>query len=895
MIRNLALAVLLTTATPLQAQSNVNNDCLGAIPVCRQIYQVNQAPVGFGSEQEISASLNCVPAEINSTWYRFSPQRSGKFGFLLTPDNPDSDYDWSLFDITDLPCSEIRNNRDMLVSCNASGNSGCQGPTGATGATGFLIQGQNCGENPPNILEGFSPFNDRIDVVVGRTYVLMINVFSGDGGYELDFGVSDDIGIFDEIPPDLATVDFSQACNGRFLTVEFTEDIQCLSLASDNFALGGPGGPYSLTLGSVNCNAGLEFSRNFVLEVNPPIDDPGSFTLDLQVDGVSEALDRCGNPAAANSFTFAGVEDTGFLELGPDTSLCEGSSLVLDAGTAAGAYRWSDGSSEATLNVTAAGVYAVTVVNVCGEITDQVEINFLPTAPPDINLGADFALCPGDSVTLDATTAGATYLWQDGSTDPVYRVREEGIYAVTVTTACGEVEEEVMASVAGTIDANLDDREICPGESFTWDVSTMGATYLWQDQSAAPTLNVSSPGDYSVTITTNCETVELNAVVSTSASALPRVDLGPDTVLCPGQNLVFDLSDVTNTEFIWGDGSTGAVFVITSPGDYSVVATNECGETTDEISILPSEAISATLDGASICAGESVSWDVTTPGATYLWQDGSTEAVYTASAPGDYAVTITTDCDTAMLSAEVSSFAEALPAIDLGEDADLCADEEIRLSVDVTAGAAVEWQDGSNETDLLVSQPGTYTVSVSNVCGMVTDDIVIGQVPPIEYNIPEDTVLCRGENVLLNATSTHATTYLWDNGTTQPEFLVQSPGIYEVVIANSCEEMVVAVRVDACQECAFAVPDAFSPNGDGVNDTFRPFSNCSIESFNLKVFDRWGGLVFETTNPDFGWDGRAADSGVLGQGVYIWVIDMSAGDGERFSAYRLQGSVAVVK
>ena len=708
MKRHAVLVVLWTTIASLQAQNPVDNDCLGAIPVCRQVYQVNQAPVGFGNAQEINAAFNCIPAEINSTWYRFTPQRNGKFGFLLTPDNALSDYDWSIFDITDFSCEEISTNRDLLVSCNASGNTGCRGPTGATGDTGFLIQGQNCGEDPPNILEGFSPLNDRIDVEAGRTYVLLINIFSGDGGYELDFGLSDDIGIFDEVPPAMIDVNFAQACNGRFLTIEFSEEIQCPTLAADNFVLSGPGSPYTLTLGSVDCNAGAEFTTEFVLEVSPPINDPGMFTLDLQVDELTEALDRCDNPAAANAISFTGIEDSGFVELGPDTSLCDGQQLVLDAGTATGNYLWSDGSNGPSLTVTTSGSYAVTVVSACGEITDQVEVTFSPSAPPNITLGDDLVLCPGETIPLDVTTNGAAYLWQDGSTEPGFTVTEAGTYSVTVTTSCGQAEDDLQVTLPVPISASLDDREICPGESFTWDVTTEGADYLWQDQSVNPTFTVDAPGNYAVTITTACETRELSAAVQASAGALPPVDLGADTVLCPGTSLVFDFTGLAGTAFQWQDGATGASYTVTEPGTYSVVATNDCGETTDEVIVGAAEPITATLDGGAICAGESLNWDVSTPGGSYLWQDGSTSPAFTATEPGDYAVTITTGCDTALLSAEVTAFGDVLPEVNLGQDTSLCVGEELLLSIEEVAGAAIEWQDGSTGTSLSVTQPGTY-------------------------------------------------------------------------------------------------------------------------------------------------------------------------------------------
>ncbi len=74
--------------------------------------------------------------------------------------------------------------------------------------------------------------------------------------------------------------------------------------------------------------------------------------------------------------------------------------------------------------------------------------------------------------------------------------------------------------------------------------------------------------------------------------------------------------------------------------------------------------------------------------------------------------------------------------------------------------------------------------------------------------------------------------------------------------------------------CQVYVPNAFSPNDDGVNDHFKPLSNCVPESFELKLFDRWGGLVFETGNFDQSWDGKLKGQ-PLPSGVFTWYIKYS--------------------
>lgn len=73
--------------------------------------------------------------------------------------------------------------------------------------------------------------------------------------------------------------------------------------------------------------------------------------------------------------------------------------------------------------------------------------------------------------------------------------------------------------------------------------------------------------------------------------------------------------------------------------------------------------------------------------------------------------------------------------------------------------------------------------------------------------------------------------------------------------------------------CQYYIPNAFSPNQDGFNDVFIPFfsSGCAVNSYKLKIFNRWGALVFESDNPQNGWNGKASGEDAP-QGVYMYTI-----------------------
>lgn len=119
------------------------------------------------------------------------------------------------------------------------------------------------------------------------------------------------------------------------------------------------------------------------------------------------------------------------LDLGNDTTLCQGGSILLDATTTGATYLWPDNSTGATFLAVQEGTYWATAnVNGCST-TDSIRVAYAPL--PTIDAGPEATLCRGGMLLLDATTANGSYGWQDGSTGPTFTVHEEGSYSVTVT------------------------------------------------------------------------------------------------------------------------------------------------------------------------------------------------------------------------------------------------------------------------------------------------------------------------------------------------------------------------------------------------------------------------------------------------------------------------------
>lgn len=369
------LGLLILSSIFLQqatAQIPTTQDCLGAIPLCSAIHSVSAIPIGSGAyPDEVNIQSSCLIDERNSIWFRFTVNASGNFGFILTPNTLTEDYDWALWDVTRSSCEDITSNNSLLVSCNAAGGTGCRGSTGATGLSIYDVQGFNCGNLPPTKFNGYSPHNALIPVTKGNNYVLVISNFSNTGnGFEIDFGLSDDIGIFDQVKPEILewSTNTVAGCISNHISIEFSEPIQCATISAENFQITDDRGKiYAVELSSSNCDIGAPYTKFIQLDLLDPIEDNGTYILEMQQTPEYRILDLCYNTAHPLIDTFE-VSENALQEINwpVDTFLCDQTILVIDVTDIhAYSYSWNDGSSDAIKEIYQAGEYSVTVSNNC--------------------------------------------------------------------------------------------------------------------------------------------------------------------------------------------------------------------------------------------------------------------------------------------------------------------------------------------------------------------------------------------------------------------------------------------------------------------------------------------------------------------------------------------------
>ena len=213
----------------------------------------------------------------------------------------------------------------------------------------------------------------------------------------------------------------------------------------------------------------------------------------------------------------------------------------------------------------------------------------------------------------------------------------------------------------------------------------------------------------------------------------------------------------------------------------------------------------------------------------------------------------------------------AIPVISLDKDSVLCKGSTRELSARQEYGKYV-WSNGSTAPSLFVSDTGKYWVTVTGQDGCIgSDTTYISIIAPIPAGfLPHDMTICQFDKLTLRAEHSYQS-YLWNDLSTDSVLTVSQPGVYrlDVTDGNHCvgrDSMTLTQK--QCLEGLF-VPNAFTPNGDGRNDIFRPLLYGDIIRFRFAVYNRWGEKIFETSRPGQGWDGKLNGVPAVG-GTFVW-------------------------
>ena len=192
------------------------------------------------------------------------------------------------------------------------------------------------------------------------------------------------------------------------------------------------------------------------------------------------------------------------------------------------------------------------------------------------------------------------------------------------------------------------------------------------------------------------------------------------------------------------------------------------------------------------------------------------------------------------------------------QDTTLCPNRSIAFSLPDNPQIRYQWQDGTASSTYKISQPGVYSVTATAGPCMVTDTFRVTQEKPLR--LPADTTLCRGTTLLLNPENPTAYTLRWSDGSTGPTLQVSQDGIYWTTSESPVCLQTDSIRVNIL-DCPGPIPNIFTPNDDGINDTFF-IKDIDLVPWKLEIYNRWGSRVYQDETYKNNWKGEGLPGGL---------------------------------
>ncbi|GAB3960789.1 hypothetical protein GCM10028805_58840 [Spirosoma harenae] len=470
-------------------------------------------------------------------------------------------------------------------------------------------------------------------------------------------------------------------------------------------------------------------------------------------------------------------------------------------------YLWSNGATTASISVSVAGPYSVTVTsaNDCfATASTTVQSN---TAIPTATISGNTTICQGSLTTLTAS-GGTSYTWSTGQTTSSISVSVSNTYSVTVATANGC---SSTTSVAVTVNPlptiAMTSATICEGQSATL-VASGGTSYTFstglQNTNGQLVVTPGTTTVYSVTATDSNGCIGSTSPTTSgtaTVNSLPAANVtASSTTICAGASVTLTASGGTSYSFSTGSSNSDGVLVVSPSTNtiYSVTVANSSGcLSTTSITVTVNPAATATFGSATICAGESVTL-VASGGTSYTFSTGLQNTTgllpVTPGTTAAYSVTVAnaSGCQTTSASPGTSATVtvNSLPVAAMtASSATICAGQSATITA--SGGTSYSFSTGEvNTTGILVVNPMTttpYSVTIANATGCESSTSITINVNPVPTPAFTSATICAGQSATLTASG--GTSYTFSTGDVNTTgTLVVDPTTtttYSVTVANS--------------------------------------------------------------------------------------------------------------
>ncbi|RYD98241.1 MAG: gliding motility-associated C-terminal domain-containing protein [Sphingobacteriales bacterium] len=314
---------------------------------------------------------------------------------------------------------------------------------------------------------------------------------------------------------------------------------------------------------------------------------------------------------------------------------------------------------------------------------------------------------------------------------------------------------------------------------------------------------------------------------------------------------------------------------------------------TDVVINPPSDSVFHSASDTLLCNLGNYQLSCPNTGASqFEWSTGATTAAINVTQSGTYWVKSSNVCQVVYDTFQVTFIN---PEVTLPADTNLCAGKSLVIQPVTSNADSYLWNTGATSPTLTVSGPGTYYLEITQQGCKASDTINIEAISSYVTIVQQDTLICNNMPITINATSNLESNFSWNNGTTGPALNPTESGRYIVTAVNRCGNFTDEVTIEVIDcVCSVKVPDAFTPNGDGLNDALMPLvaPGCNMQAFNFRIYNRFGQLIFTSIRPGQGWDGyfkgRPAETG-----TYMYYLDYK--DAYSGNRVQLKGDITLIR
>jgi gliding motility-associated-like protein len=583
--------------------------------------------------------------------------------------------------------------------------------------------------------------------------------------------------------------------------------------------------------------------------------------------------------------------------------------------------------SNDTLHIKSAGDYYAVLYDPCANIdiaSNHLKVNVISGPVFTFNYPDKLQYCDSTSATLNVTYSPSYhYRWYqndalNGDTTSSLKVTQAGKYKVEVSACTNSwvPSKEVQVNLLSVPDVGISINEIpyCQGDtgifSSTVIVDTTLYTFRWYRDNVlltefhnTPVIKTVTPGSYTLTLT-NDSTLCSKTSSAFQFSYVPAPTFTfnyPDVLTyCSGNNnTVLKVQGSDAYGYRWYkdgvlNGITADSITVTQTGQYKVEVTscrsNWVVSKPVQVNVIQIPQPTIKADKPAYCLGDQATLSLNTPAdpsynITWL-RDGNPVNSYnnltaiTTSIPGNYIAMLSSTAlnNCLQTSSSVQINFNATPSVGILQNVNtnLCQGQGVTLKA-LYNGGSIKWSTGETTDQITVNNTGTYHVTLTSTAGCTADtSITISFLPDPVLNV-NDTTICvyKNQTVVLTAPEGFAH-YLWNAQSAGQTYTVTSVQTVNLTVtdANGCQATQQIHVTEQCPEVE--IPNTFTPNGDGINDTWIIDGINNDPTVSLKVFNRYGALIYKSNGYASPWNGEY-NGGKVPAGVYYYVLSVKKG------------------